>query len=80
MKIANTKTYSKITLGKPVKGSVRNSIHIDVHRFMRDSTFETMLDSFRSPLRNVIRIPVRDRVANPINIIIWILEYHKIKQ
>jgi hypothetical protein len=39
-----------------------------------------MLDSFRSPLRNVIRIPVRDRVANPINIIIWILEYHKIKQ
>lgn len=57
-----------MNIGKPVKDSVRVSIHIDVHTFTRNSIFETMLDSFRSPLRNVIRIPVRDRVANTTNI------------
>ena len=64
------RNYKIMNIGKPVSASVRNSIHVDVHRFTRDSVFETILDSLLSPLRNEIRIPVRDSVPNPINIII----------
>lgn len=59
-----------MNIGNKVKGSIKIAIHVDVHRFTRDSVFETMLNAIRSPLRNEIRIPVRDSVPNPINIII----------
>ena len=32
-------------IGNKVKDSVKIAIHVDVHRFTRDSVFETMLDA-----------------------------------
>ena len=62
-----------MNIGKSVNDSVKNSIHADIHRFMRESIFETMLDVIKGRAANLgieLIVPVRDSVPNPINIII----------
>ena len=59
-----------MNIGKEINYRLNHATFHNVYKPTRELIFETMWGEIRSPLRKIIKIPVRDSVPNPINIII----------
>ena len=59
-----------MNIGKEINYRLNHATFHNVYKPTRELIFETMWGEIRSPLRKIIKIPVRDSVPNPIDLIL----------
>ncbi len=65
----HTQKYKIMNIGKPIKDSVSNPIHLNVRRLTSDMVWLSISDSIYDSISDSVYILVRETIANPINMI-----------